>query len=560
MSYGRVSSCPLVGEATARAHQPVRFHFFTGVLAREREAVEAALRASGIVFTSLQPEADAPCVEGLLTGTSEGALLARTLLALRDALRQGLLVRSSGPDELVIRNDGQVPQGLVLVRLRSRALRARDAAGLHGALSDALEEAARTAVVREGAPYAASAMFDGAQNTELAGQAVRLMRVFADPDFVGRADPNSDRLADPARLAAANSGPRDVLDMLLLAHGMSPAVGMTAAAEVASRVEVFLLLSTAVESRRLTLPLSGGDGGFALGLPAITSEMMANLSWVIPALIGLACGQESWGGPRDGARGPRRHEMWSEVDDCLASYLRNRRPRHSSEPLPAPRPLIPMSMPDGEAPYGPGDPFVVFNACNMFLLARELVPLLPDRSEGGVGAFESFLAPGLPREVRQEVWTDCKAYMLTMNALILRSGDREPYIPDFDNIERHLQPRAGSVFARNRRLHERAQQDADLLVRCMHRTTEALLSYYAVADILAASARADGLTGLARGLEAVAERREPVCEFVLGIKRRHLPRAWGFRTWHEDEEAHWQALQEYVRHVQLDVVPGMGRN
>ncbi|MFD4830651.1 hypothetical protein ACFWPV_12475 [Streptomyces uncialis] len=534
--------------------EPVRFHLFTGPLPSGRSAA-AALRASGIAFTSLQPEVGDIPVEGLLAGECGLPLLAEALLALRNEVRHGLVVHPVGPDGLVIRNDSTVAQGLIMVQRGHRAAGTRDAAGLRHALSLTLAEAAETAVRPYAAPFAASVLFAGTQNTELAAEAARLTAVFADPDFVRRADPTGDLLADPRQVAEVNSGPRKLLDMLLLTHGMSPHGGMAAAAEIASKVEVFLQLSTAAEGRTLSQPLVDGGRGFCLGLPAITSEMMANLSWALPTLFSVVSGQEIRDQEQERAR------AWSEIDVCLASYLRSRRPRRSSAPLSPPQPLIPMSMPDGVSAYGSGDPFVVFNACNLFLLARELVPILSGGPSGdGPDASLPLFTADLPRDVRREVQADCAAYMITINALIVQSGREGPYVPDFDNIARHLRVGRTPFFGRTRHLRERARRDADLLTRCMHRTTEALLSYYAIAGIFAATARADGQSLLARQLEAVAERRETVCEYVLRIKREQLPQAWGFRTWDELEETHWQGVQEYVRHVQLDVVPGMARS
>ncbi|MCX4400189.1 hypothetical protein OG887_43815 (plasmid) [Streptomyces sp. NBC_00053] len=496
----------------------------------------------------------------MLTGVAEEPVLIQVLLALVHDLRHGLFVCLNGPEDLVIRCNDTVGQGRILLRTGDGDIEACDAEGLSGALS-AIARA--VPVVQARASYAASTMFADVQNRELAADAIRLMRVFTDPDFLRRADPGGDDpLYDPRWLVERNSLPRHFLDLLLLTHAMSPAAagpgatrdgdheGMTTAAAIASKVEVFVASSAAVESGTLARPLPDGGIGFLIALPALASEVMANLAWALPTLLAPARVAGFSSGDHD-LLGARR-----ALDDSLASYLASRRPRRSTAPLPTPRPVIPMAMPDTATPNGSDDPSVVFKASSLFLIARELVPILFGGSRAGVpGTRLPLSTAGLPKETRLEMWADQEAYGLTISALVAGSGEHEPYIPDFDNITRSLRSGRLPFFGRKAHLHERALYDSDLLLRCMNRATEALLSYYAVADIFAAAARADGQSLLARRLEAVAARRERACEYVWRTKRDHLPEAWGIRTWHEQEQAQWRTLQEYVRHVQLDVVP-----
>ncbi|MFD3469732.1 hypothetical protein ACFWWM_25820 [Streptomyces sp. NPDC058682] len=525
----------------------------------EKDAAEAVLRAFGVTYVHLRPESSSPGAEGVLTGAAEESGLLQVLLALLHDLRHGLFVCRNGPEELVIRSTDTVGQGRIVLRTGDGDIEVRDAEGLGGALRAMLW----VGPVRRAAPsYAASTMFAETQNRELAAEAVRLMRVFADPDYLRRADPGGgDLLSDPRRLVERNSLPRHLLDLLLLTHAMSPAAagpgprathhaGMATAAEIASKVEVFVAPSAAVESGTLSRPLPDGGTGFLIALPAMASEVMANLAWVLPTLFALAPGA---GFPPDGQD---LSGAWDALDDSLASYLASRRPRRSTAPLRAPRPVIPMTMPGTATPNGADDPSAVFEASSLFLIARELVPILDGGSRAGVPGIRLPLSTaGLPEETRLGVWADREAYALTISALIVGSGEQGPYVPDFDNIKRSLRPGRLPSFGRSARLRERARHDADLLLRCMNRATEVLLSYYAVADVFGAAARADGQSLLARRLEAVAARRERVCAHVLRTKREHLPGAWGIQTWHEQEEAQWRAVQEYVRHVQLDVVP-----
>ncbi|WP_143098955.1 hypothetical protein [Streptomyces sp. yr375] len=409
----------------------------------------------------------------------------------------------------------------------------------------------------------------------MAAEAIRLSRVFAEPDFVRGADPGRarDLLDDPSALVEIASRPRVLLDLLLLAHAFARTddgdpraselrvPGLGEAERLAAAVEVFVQPSTDPETRTLVRPLPGGGRGFLIGVPPQTAELMANLSWVLPALFLVGEGEgEGGGGGEDGIGSVAldRERIWTDVDGSIASYLRSWRPARGATLLP-PRPLIPMAMPEGEVRHGPGDPFMAFDACTLFLMAREFVPVCYRKldDEAGTGFPLPPFTAGLPREVRRELAADCGAYILTMNALVIGASENEdgPGVLDIGNVKRHFHTGRLSRFGRTRRLEEQARRDGSLLLRCVHRTTEAVLCYYAVVDMFAALARARGDGPLARHLEGIADRREAVCAYMLWVKRHALPPDWGLRTWRDGEEEGWERLQEYVRHVQRYVIP-----
>jgi hypothetical protein len=550
-----------VGDVAER--NPVDFHFFTVSARNETEAAAEALRAAGVEFAALQPPGSAPRVESVLSGTATTATLAGCVAALRHHLRHGVVVRPAGPGDVVVRSDAGVAQGLIVVRARHRDTEVRDAAALCRALDTALAEFPPLPDGSAPAPYAPSALFRDVQNIPLAAEAVRFTRVFADPGFLRAADPTSDLLDDPGKVTEILSRPRLLLDLLLLAHAFSRTddgdpnatdrlPGMDEARRIASTVEVLVQPSTDPEGRTLMLPQRDGGRGFVIGVPPRPSELMANLSWVLPTLFGVP---EGVGGP-PGADVPDRERVWRDLDDSIASYLQPARPGRAGAPPAAPRSLIPRTMPPGEVRHGPGDPLAVFDACTLFLIARELVPILMGRlgEERQGFPLPSFTA-GLPRDVGRETMADCSAYVLTINALILGSGEHGPYLPDTTNVRHHFDSGRPSRFPRTRRLQAQARRDGLLMLRSVDRVTEALLSYYAVAEILAALARARGESTLARHLEAIADRRETACAYVLWLKWHGLPESWGLRTWREGEEERWEGLQEYVRHVRRDLVP-----
>ncbi|MEU6168010.1 hypothetical protein [Streptomyces tanashiensis] len=544
-----------MGDTTAGPR--VDFHLFTVPARRETEAAADVLGGLGVPFDPLQPPGTAPRAEAVLAGTTTSGTLAEAVAALRHRLRCGVAVRAAGRDEIVVRSDVRVEQGLIVVRGRSGDTPVRDAPGLRRAMDTVLAEWPASAPGP--APYARSILFGPSQNTALAVDAVRLARIFADPEFVRAADPTSDLLDNPHRVVELSVRPRVLLDQLLFAHALSgvddgrtPAAearppGMEEAGRIAATVEVFVQSSTDPESRLLVRPLPDGGHGHVIGVAPRTSELMANLSWVMPTLLDV--GGELGG---DG----RRERIWTDVDGSIASYLGPWGIGRNPAPGAPPRPLIPTSMPPGEVRHGPGDPFVVFDACALFVMARELVPLLHgalDEDRRTVRASPD--TTGLSWDAGREAMVDSVAHVMTMNALVVGSGERGPHMADIGNVRRHFRWDPPSRFSPTREPEERARRDGILLLRSVERATEALLSYYAVAEMHAAFARASGDTVAARQSESVADRRQAGLAYAVRTKRRILPEAWGLQTWRDGEEERWERLQEYVRHVETELVP-----
>ncbi|MER6959908.1 hypothetical protein [Streptomyces sp. NPDC000618] len=540
----------------------VVFHLFTASDREETGAARDVLSRAGVAYTDLRPPgADAPG-DDLLTGTATVAALADAVAALRHFFRYGIAVRPAGPTDVVVRSDPRIEHGQIVIRKPRRDVPVRDTRALRSALNGLLAQGAPDPAPL---PYPPSTMFRDHQSAELGAEAIRLARVFSDPDFVSGADPTGAMLDNLEKLADVSGRPRRLLDLLLLAHAFSRTddgdhrvrdlrvPGMDEVRRVASTVEVFVQPSTDPESRVLARPLADGRKGFVIGLSPQTSELMANISWALPTLFAVTEEAASDAADPDSFT-PDRDSTWADVDTTVASYLRSWRPPRAATLLP-PRPLIPMAMPEGETLYGSGDPYLVFDACTLFLIARELTPILQGRLGNGAEPPLMPFTEGLPREVRLATQADCAAYVHTMNALILGAGKDAPFVPDFDNIRRHFHHGRPSRFGRTRRLEEQARREAGVVLACVSRTTEAVLSYYAVVDLFAALARARRDGALARRLEAIGERREVVCRYMLWIKERELPEAWGLRTRREGEEHRWERVWEYVRHAQRHLVP-----
>ncbi|MFD3583218.1 hypothetical protein [Streptomyces sp. NPDC058683] len=557
-----------MGEATASTAigadtgAQVVFHLFAASDREEKGAARDVLSRAGVAYADLRPPGASVPGDDVLTGTATAAALADAVASLRHFFRYGIAVRLAGPTDVVVRSDPRIEHGQIVIRKPRRDVPVRDAGALRSALNGLLAQGAPDPVPL---PYPASTIFRDHQSAELAAEATRLARVFTDPDFVSGADPTGAMLDNPKRLADVSSKPRRLLDLLLLAHAFSRTddgdhrvrdlriPDLDEVRLMASTVEVFVQPSTDPESRVLACPLADGRQGFVIALPPQTSELMANISWALPTLFAVRGGEASDGAGLDPFTSDRER-TWADVDATVASYLRFWRPSRAATLLP-PRPLIPMAMPEDESSYGPGDPYLVFDACTLFLIARELTPILQGRLGNGADPPLVPFTAGLSREVRLETQADCAAYVHTMNALILRAGDDGPFVPDFDNIRRHFHHGRPSRFGRTRRLEEQARYEAGVVLACMNRATEAVLSYYAVVDMFAALARARRDGALARRLEMIGDRRETVCRYMLWIKEHELPEAWGLRTRLVGEEDGWERVGEYVRHVQRHLVP-----
>jgi hypothetical protein len=556
---GEATAWAAIGDGTGRQ---VVFHLFAASDRGETGAARDVLARAGVAYADLRPPGAGAPGDDVLTGTATTAALADAVAALRHFFRYGVAVRVAGPTDVVVRSDPRVEHERIVIRTPRRDVPVRDAEALCSALNGLLAQGAPDPAPL---PYPPSALFRDHQSAELAAEATRLARVFTDPDFVNGGDPTGTLLDNPEMLAEVSARPRVLLDLLLLAHAFSrtddgdhrvrePRIPDPAEVRrVASTVEVFVQPSTDPESRVLTRPLADGRQGFVIGLAPQVGELMANISWVLPTLCAVT-GRAGTGAGGPGSFAPDRDSTWADVDDSVASYLRCWRPPRAATLIP-PRPLIPTAMPEGETRYGSGDPSMVFDACTLFLIARELTPILQGRLGNEA---EPPLAPfttGLPREVRLAAQADCAAYVHTMNALILGAGEDGPFVPDFDNIRRHFHHGRPSRFGRTRRLEEKARREAGLVLRCVNRTTEAVLSYYAVVDMFAALARARRDGALARRLEAIGDRREVMCRYMLWVKEHGLPESWGLRTRLVGEEEGWERVGEYVRHVQRHLVP-----
>ncbi|AQU70496.1 hypothetical protein [Streptomyces niveus] len=138
---------------------------------------------------------------------------------------------------------------------------------------------------------------------------------------------------------------------------------------------------------------------------------------------------------------------------------------------------------------------------------------------------EGSLLAGLGEEQRREVEADRTAFMLTLNARVMREPDAlgNPRIPDFERIRKSRPYGRTKLFPAARRRQQRARDDARYLVRRVFSAVDAMLCFYSVMDILAAAARRHGRQDEAEGLERAAEPGE-------------LVRAWLKETPHELEE------------------------
>ncbi|MFI8093560.1 hypothetical protein ACIF9R_35505 [Streptomyces sp. NPDC086080] len=418
--------------------------------------------------------------------------------------------------------------------------------------------------------YSRSILFAKYQNAELAKEAISLARAFADVKFLRTAKPGTTLPHDWSRYVAINNVLRHTLDGALLAYAFSPREDGTMrdweeAGRLASRVEAFVVPSAAVECQVIEHEVDGREPAYLIAVSPIVSELMAVLMWALPTvllhyeMLRHKPGEEhfrelmSMYGP--GSRELEESDyivgtrLVQRLDDCIDSYLRAWVTNGATEPW--------SIIPTGDRVLAEErvDASTTYAACTGFLLSHELHHI-----QGGhflAADPDAALAPflsDLPEETRREVEADCSAFTLLLNSLIVREAgeDRRPRIPNFKNLKKANPFSRTSLLPGKRR--RQSQAHAQFLRACVHRATEAMLSFYAVMDLLAAMAGQDGQTAQAARFARVAERRGVVRSYVKWLLGR-IEDDWGARVWHPEEAELWTGLDDHIEHLKQTIVP-----
>ncbi|TXL84730.1 hypothetical protein [Streptomyces sp. IB2014 016-6] len=423
---------------------------------------------------------------------------------------------------------------------------------------------------RAGDGYVPSILFAEQQNVELAREAWALSQAFTDVEFCRAV---AGGVLPPSRrkhfFAQGDRRLRLHLDGLLLAFRFSPQAdgAMREEPEVmrlAGRVEAFLVPSAAAECQAIEYDSAGADSSYVMAISPLVVDIMAQLMWAVP-LIAVHYG-DVLRRPREeifrelivappGGRTPeqvqylRERRALNELDESIASYLRLRESGGTSIPFR----IIPEGEDDSTARVESRDTYA---ACSTFLLAHELAHITGGHffkplSPVGEG---SFLA-GLSEEQRREVEADCSAFTLTLNALIMSEPDARgrPRIPDFDRLWKSRPHGRTKLLPKARRQQREARDDAQYLVRRVLSATQAALCFYAVMDVLSATARRHGRQAEAERLGRVAERGELMRGWLKWMLTE-LEELWTIRLNIPLATQEWESLDRHVDYIKRTIV------
>lgn len=126
------------GGLEVRDGDVIRFHLFTHEELEETAQAEAVLADAGVTGRSVRAHGSIPLGDVLIAGSATLTALTHFLVSLRRQFKRGILVDALGQDGLVIRSDGTLPRGLVVVRHPDGQIDVRDGEGLGQALAGAL--------------------------------------------------------------------------------------------------------------------------------------------------------------------------------------------------------------------------------------------------------------------------------------------------------------------------------------------------------------------------------------------------------------------------------------
>lgn len=414
------------------------------------------------------------------------------------------------------------------------------------------------------AVYTASHFFAEDQDIELAAEAVRLARVFADRTFLRAANPDSLLLRDWSHYVRFNRRNRLNLDSVLQGYAYAPgpngtARGMPEASRLAGMIETFVLPSMALECRVFEHPTESGRTGYIIALSALMSETMANICWTLPALYSFYQPREEPQASAEGLQEYFRQHAPSQdavraMDEAIESLLRPS--AQAGHKLTAPLSVVPRSGPGVGINEASRAAEATHAACQNYLLAHEFAHVIAGHfaPAAELVTIPPFLRD-LPQEMKREVHADCLAVVLTMNSLLARGADSDSETPpDIPAMMRTGPVHGLSRRPGKRRRQQKAIEDARLLTRCATLASDACMSFYAATDLFSALARARGDEAAALRLDQVIARRDLVRQYAQAVREASETEV-GIVTWFPQETQNWGFLDQHIDHLKQTLVP-----
>lgn len=120
----------------AHVQEVVRVHLFTST--EEADQAEVMLAESGMRGRRLPAHGSVPLAEVLFAASASLTALTHLISVLRRQLKRGVLVDALGADGVVVKADGSLPRGMVVIRNPNGEVEVRDAEGIGQALLGAV--------------------------------------------------------------------------------------------------------------------------------------------------------------------------------------------------------------------------------------------------------------------------------------------------------------------------------------------------------------------------------------------------------------------------------------
>ncbi|MGW6844470.1 hypothetical protein [Streptomyces sp. NPDC054958] len=120
------------------AEGEMSFHLFTDPALDETGQAERLLADAEVTHRTLRAHGSVPLGDVLIAGSATLTALTHLIVSLRRQFKRGILVDALGSDGLVVKADGSVPRGLVIVRTPDGQIEVREAEGIGQAIAGAI--------------------------------------------------------------------------------------------------------------------------------------------------------------------------------------------------------------------------------------------------------------------------------------------------------------------------------------------------------------------------------------------------------------------------------------
>ncbi|MFJ8764679.1 hypothetical protein [Streptomyces clavifer] len=126
------------GGALVVAEGEMPFHLFTDPALDETEQAERVLVGAAVTHTKFRAHGSVPLGDVLIAGSATLTALTHLIVSLRRQFKRGILIDALGADGLVVKADGSLPRGLVIIRTPDGQVDVREAEGVGQAIAGAI--------------------------------------------------------------------------------------------------------------------------------------------------------------------------------------------------------------------------------------------------------------------------------------------------------------------------------------------------------------------------------------------------------------------------------------